>query len=200
MRDGNRSNESDESLAARYRLDPTGDAGRAAASELFDRYWERVYLWCYRRIGHPETARDAAQDVLLSAYQALGTFEGRSRYSSWLFTIMRNRCFRVLRRASLVRDDEIEVDHLEDPGLRPDSDLIEEEDEEEVLALIRRVLEPLEQTALWLRAFDRLPVDEITRRLKLRTASGARGVIQNARRKLRSALEERAERRGKDRP
>jgi RNA polymerase sigma-70 factor (ECF subfamily) len=181
----------DEELVLTFQRDPSGDSGRAAAEELFERYWERVYLWCLRRIGNRETARDLAQDVLLSAYRALGSFEGRSRYSSWLFTIMRNRCFRALRRPSLVRDEEFEVESMAGDATPADADLAEREDEEEVLRLIRTQLDPLEQAALWLRARERLPVEEITRRLRISTASGARGVLQSGRRKLRAALDRR---------
>lgn len=186
----------DEELVRRYQHDPAGEAGRDAAEELFERYWERVYLWCCRRVGHHETARDLAQDVLLSAYQSLGAFEGRCLYSSWLFTIMRHRCFRALRRPSLVRDEEVELDRLAIEVTPTDSVLAEREDEEEVLHLIREHLDPLEQAALWMRAMERLPVEEITRRLKIPAVSGARGVLQSGRRKLRAALERRAQQQG----
>jgi RNA polymerase sigma-70 factor, ECF subfamily len=192
MKDRRISEAEDEELVRRYQSDPAGEAGRTAASELFERYWERVYLWCYRRIGRHEAACDAAQDVLLSAYESLRSFQGRCRYRSWLFTIMRNRCFRVLRRRSLIRDEEVEVDRIRDSGTSVDALLIELEDEEEILELIRKTLDPVEQTAIWLRSFERLPIDEITRRLNIGGASGARGVLQTARRKLHAALVKRA--------
>ena len=43
------------------------------------------------------------------------------------------------------------------------------------------------QEGEWL-LVERLPVDEITRLLGLDTASGARGLLQTARRKMRAAL------------
>ena len=39
-------------------------------------------------------------------------------------------------------------------------------------------------------SFERMPVDEITKMLKIESASGARGVLQTARRKLKAAMEE----------
>jgi len=191
MNGGESGRASDEELVRRYQRDPAVEAGRAAATELFERYWQRVYLWCLRRLGSHETACDIAQDVLISAYQALGSFEGRCLYSSWLFTIMRHRCFRALRRADPVLDEEVEVDGLADDARLADSLLLEQEGEEEVLALIRQVLDPTEQSALWLRVFEHMPVEEITRRLDIRGSSGARGVLQGARRKLGAALKRR---------
>ena len=52
---------------------------------------------------------------------------------------------------------------------------------------IRDELEPQEQEALWLRCFEGLSVDAITEVLAVREASGARAVLQRARRKLRAA-------------
>jgi DNA-directed RNA polymerase specialized sigma24 family protein len=60
-------------------------------------------------------------------------------------------------------------------------------------ALLRESLSPVEQQAIWLRCFERLPVDEVTRLLGLTTASGARSVLQSAREKLRRALARRGE-------
>jgi DNA-directed RNA polymerase specialized sigma24 family protein len=113
-----------------------------------------------------------------------------------LFTIMRHRCFRALRRPSLVRDEEVEIDRLAIEATPADSALVEQEDEQEVLHLIRQHLDPVEQAALWMRVMERLPIEEITRRLKIPAASGARGVLQSGRRKLRAALERRAQQQG----
>jgi len=179
----------DEELARIYREDPSAEEARAAASELFRRYWKRVYLWCLRRTGRHETARDLAQEVLISAYRALQGFEGRCLYRTWLYTIMKHRCQRSLRRPSWTRDEETDVDRLPAAETAADSALIEEEDEETILRTIRTALEPDEQSALWLRCVERLPVDEITRRLAVPGPSGARGLLQTARRKLRAALE-----------
>jgi len=48
----------------------------------------------------------------------------------------------------------------------------------------------MEQKAIWLRCFERLPIDEITGMLGIEAKSGARGMLQTARRKLKAALEE----------
>jgi RNA polymerase sigma-70 factor, ECF subfamily len=181
--------DTDEALAARYRRDPEGEPGRAAARELFERYRTRVLLWCARRVGNQEEAMDLAQDVLVSAYRALGSFEGRSRYSTWIFTIARNRCFRAMRPVALLRDESVDPDAMPSGDDGPLERQVREQGEERLLALMRAALEPREQQALWLRCVERLSVDEVTRRLAIAGASGARAVLQSARRKLRQALE-----------
>lgn len=178
----------DEELLAVARMDPRGPSGRQAASVLLQRHQERVYVWCYRIVREHEQALDLAQDVLLSAFRRLETFEGRSGFASWLFVIARNRCLSCLRRPSPLREDDGSLDEVADAGMAPDEQLERKLDEEAVLELIRQHLDPIEREALWLRCYEGIPVDEITRLLKIEAATGARSVIQRARRKLRSAI------------
>jgi RNA polymerase sigma-70 factor (ECF subfamily) len=169
-------------------------AARQAASELFGRYREPVYQWCFRRVRNHDQALDLAQDVLLSAYRSLDAFDGRARFSSWLFAIARNRCLNALRRPSLF--EERDPDSLADEQRGQDRELEEREEEEAVLRLIREHLDPLDQEVVWLRCFERMPVDAITTVLKIPGATGARGALQRARRKLRAALADRELRKG----
>jgi RNA polymerase sigma-70 factor (ECF subfamily) len=176
----------DGELLARAREDPDEARRGRAASMLLERYQDRVYLWCLRMVREHEQALDLAQDVLLNAYRNLASFEGRSEFGSWLFMIARNRCLDSLRRPPVFRD-ETEVEELVDPSSGPAEQLEEKLDEAAFLELIRERLDPVEQEVLWLRCMERVPVEEITRLLRLESASGARGVLQRARRKLRAA-------------
>ena len=88
---------SDVELLAAYRQDPEGPVGRRAASALFARYGSRLYAWCYRRMENQEDALDLAQEVMLEAFRGLPRFEGRSKFSSWLYAIARHRCINARR-------------------------------------------------------------------------------------------------------
>jgi RNA polymerase sigma-70 factor (ECF subfamily) len=182
---------SDQDLVERAVRERTSPEGRAAASELLGRHRGRVYLWCLRYVRDHEQALDLAQDVLLSAWRSLESFQGRSRFSSWLFSIARNRCLSAVRAPDPVHDDDAALDAVADPA--PDTEAVVEGRvaEETLISLAAQHLDPIEQEALWLRCFERMPVEEVTRLLDIRGASGARGVLQSARRKLRAALERR---------
>jgi RNA polymerase sigma-70 factor (ECF subfamily) len=179
---------SDEELVRRYQTDPVGPAGGAAANELMLRYHGRMYQWCYRMVREREQALDLAQDAMVDALRGLRSFEHRSRFSSWLFMIVRRRCLTALRPRMLRRDEDVTPEEIWDPGGGPEQEWIEREGEAALERLIVQHLDPLEQEAIWMRCVERLPVDEITRLLGLDTASGARGLLQTARRKLRAAL------------
>jgi RNA polymerase sigma-70 factor (ECF subfamily) len=186
-----RDERSDGELVAEFQRDPEGDRARSAAGELLGRYRGRAYLWCLRIIRDHDQALDLAQDALLSAYRALPRFDSRAQFSSWLFAIVRNRCLTALRPKSLSRDRDVEPDTLLTDGTDPLDRLALMQEEAEVLEAIRDGLEPIEQDALWLRAVERLPVEEITKVLGVSGASGARAVLQSARRKLKARLGDR---------
>jgi RNA polymerase sigma-70 factor (ECF subfamily) len=142
-----------------------------------------------RRVRNRELALDLAQETLLRAYRSLGSYEGPHRFAGWIFTIARNRCLTALRPPPLLRDEDALVEETVDPGPNPEARAITAEAEERLLGLIRTELDETEQTAIWLRCFEGVAVDEITRQLAIPQSSGARGVLQSARRKLRAAME-----------
>ena len=74
-----------------------------AFEELVVRYRDAVYRVALRLLGTPADAEDAAQDALVTAWQALPTFRGDSAVSSWLFRIVVNKCYDVQRRSRFVQ-------------------------------------------------------------------------------------------------
>lgn len=174
-------------LAGKETVNPSTDD---AVSALLGRYQKRVYIWCYRYVHEHEQALDLAQEAMLSAYRNLGSFTGKGRFESWIFAIVRNRCLTAMRKRVLTRDEDIALEELADPGGNPDQHLEEKLEEEALILLADECLNASEQEALYLRCFEHLPVDEITELLNIEEASGARGLLQKARRKLRVALEE----------
>jgi RNA polymerase sigma-70 factor, ECF subfamily len=169
--------------------DPGSAAGREAASQLLGRHQRQVYLWCRRYVREHERALDLAQEVLLSAYRAMPGFEGRARFSSWLFAIARNKCLNAVAARRLLVDDDADPDAQPDASPAPEADLELQQDEERVRRLLIEHLDETEREALWLSCFERMPVDEISRVLRLDNATGARGILQRARRKLRASLD-----------
>ena len=180
----------DEQLLRVARSDGDAARRRAAATELVRRYRDAVYLWCFRYTRDADRALDLSQDVIATVWEKIGSFEGRSKFSSWLFSVTRNRCIDASRRVDVLAD-EFELGEIRDPAPLPDAMLEDERDEDWLLRTIRTELEPQEQQAIWLRCVERMPVDDVTRILGVDGSSGARAVLQRARRKLRAALDRR---------
>lgn len=179
----------DEELLACWRRAPDGPEPRRAAAELLGRYRLRIYRWCRRYVRDHEQALDLTQDVLLTAWQHLGSLPPGTCFGAWVYTVTRNRCLVEIRRRRVRATGPADLDAVPDAAHDPEQQLLEDLAEERFLDLVHRTLDPLEQEAIALRCFERLPVDEVTAILELTSAAGARGLLQRARRKLRAALE-----------
>lgn len=71
-----------------------------AFRELVEPHRMALQLHCYRILGSIQDAEDALQETLVSAWQNLSTFEGRSAIRTWLYRIATNRCLNMLRSGS----------------------------------------------------------------------------------------------------
>jgi len=172
----------------RYQHDPGGPAGRAAAAQLLARYRRRVLAWCWRVVQDRETALDLAQDVLMNVWRHLGEYDERGQFGAWVFMVARNRCISELRRRHVPLAETAVMDMVADHGPRPDEVYERKLLAENLEQLVSETLTTLEQDALWLRCHEGLPVDVITTRLGITEKTGARAVLQRARRKLRAAM------------
>ena len=63
---------------------------RAAAEELVDRYYEKIYLYM-RRMGHSrQTSEDLTQECFLKAWQHISQLKYTRALGSWLYSIAGN--------------------------------------------------------------------------------------------------------------
>ncbi|MGI9015729.1 MAG: sigma-70 family RNA polymerase sigma factor [Euzebya sp.] len=62
-------------------------------SILYDRYVDKVFAYCYHRVGDSQTAEDLTSDVFIRALKRIDTFTWQGKdFGAWLTTIARNRC------------------------------------------------------------------------------------------------------------
>ena len=161
----------------------------AAFEELVRAHEKTVYHLALRQLGSREDAEDAAQEVFLKAYTALGSFRGDSRVSVWLYRITNNVCVDMLRRrretVSLSAvNDEGEPLELELPDERFDpAALAERKDLREHLGKALRQLPPDAREILLLRELGGQSYDEIAATLDLDLGT-VKSRIFRARKKL----------------
>ncbi len=165
--------------------DGGGDAESAIGrvNALFAAQQDFVYAVCMKFVGEPERARELAQDTLLVAWGKLEQYDGRCRFSTWLYGIARNLSFNAIRRHGelLTADGVLEEGEA---GTTVLLGLLQEERESLLTAAAAAVLSPIEQEAIHLRYVENLPQDRITELLALQQSTGARGLLQRCRRKL----------------
>src|SRR5216683_2280430 len=81
-----------EELVAQARALAGSQEGDRLANELFRRHYSQVACWCLRSTGDRELAADLAQEIFVRAHQHLKSFQGQSKFSTWLYSIARNQC------------------------------------------------------------------------------------------------------------
>lgn len=69
----------------------------AALDQLLRRHRPWVFNLALRMVWRRDVAEDAAQEILIKAVTHLGSFEGRSRFSTWLYRIAVNHLLNVRR-------------------------------------------------------------------------------------------------------
>lgn len=185
----------DESLLRRA-LDDPGPDGKDAIAKLLLRYRGHLYQWCFRYLHDHDEALDLSQEVVLEVFRSLKNYRGQASFSTWLFAVTRNRCVDALRKRSRVEVADTDLDLLEDPRSDTGGEFERREETERMLRLIRENLSTKEQEAVCLQVFEAMPIETITRVLGITGTSGARSILQSARRKLRAAATKRAEAEG----
>ena len=65
---------------------------------LIQRYQQKVHAMGLSFFHNQEDAADFTQDVFIRSYRSLGSFQGRSRFSTWLYRIAYNIAINSINR------------------------------------------------------------------------------------------------------
>ena len=79
-----------EELAAR-----AVDGDRDALEALCRQLQHYVYRLALRFFSHPQDAEDASQEIMIAVLTNLGRFEGRSKLTTWVYTIATRHLLRA---------------------------------------------------------------------------------------------------------
>ena len=179
---------SDEALIAQHQAEADRQRAEQYLNELFRRYHVKIARWCFSVIGDRESAADLAQEICVKAYQNLSYFKGQSKFSTWLYSITRNHCLNAVRSRKSTPEmdsDELLMETLPDTGSDSPLASVERKQQAEIVRqLINETLEETEKQVFTLHFGEELPLDVITRMLKLDNASGAKAYLVSAKRKL----------------
>jgi RNA polymerase sigma-70 factor (ECF subfamily) len=78
----------DDNVPALIRGALAGD--ETAFDDLVRRYYEQIYRWALARTGDRDDAEDVTQETLVRLHRHLPSFDGRSRFSTWLYQVTRS--------------------------------------------------------------------------------------------------------------
>lgn len=146
--------------------------------------------WCYRFAGDRDAATDLAQEVFLKAHRHLDSFQGASRFGTWLYSIARNESLNWLKRSRPPLEDAgEELAEVPSAEAGPEEIATGNSRARRLYEFLATTLDEKERAVFTLHYGDDMPLDAITRLLRLENASGAKAYIVSARRKLARAVE-----------
>jgi RNA polymerase sigma-70 factor, ECF subfamily len=103
----------DEALARRA---ADGDSG--ALDALLRNHTALIHGVCRRILGNPDDALDATQEALLAIARKIGSFDGRSKFSTWAYRVATNAALDEARRRGR---RPVPLEHLPEAGSRVDA-------------------------------------------------------------------------------
>ena len=65
---------------------------------IVEAYQKPIYRYCCRLLGSRTESEDAVQDILVKAYQNIGTYRPLASFSSWLYKIAYHHCLSLIRK------------------------------------------------------------------------------------------------------
>ena len=68
-----------------------------AFSSIIRTHADAVYGHALRFFGDPHAAEDATQEVFIKVFRTIGSYDGRSRLSTWLYRVTHNACLDMAR-------------------------------------------------------------------------------------------------------
>lgn len=145
---------------------------------LYSRYQQKVLDKSYSLLRNKELALEARQFIFEKTYEKLSSFQGKSSFSSWLYSITYNYCIDYLRNKKKENYPEWNM-RQELPEI---IDEIEEEDEinTERLSLLLEMIHPEEKALLIMKYSENMSINEIAKALRL-TESATKMRIKRAR-------------------
>ncbi len=146
--------EADLALVSRLRH---GD--QSAFDTLVRQHQKDLFRLAYRMTRNAEDAKDLSQEAFLRAYRGLGSFDGRSSLSTWLYRITVNLCLSHLRQQRSTDEGNLPAAY-QDASPKP-LDELEERELHQAVAEAVTELPPQQRATLLLRVHHDLPYREI---------------------------------------
>lgn len=78
-------------------IEEAAQGDRFALTELVKRYEQTVYNFAFKICRDKERAEHTMQETFLSMVKSLKQFSGKSKLSTWLYTIVSNHCLMLAR-------------------------------------------------------------------------------------------------------
>ena len=74
------------------------DGGSDAFATIYARHGERMKSIAFNHLGNVSDAEDAVQETFLKVHRAASSYNGEAAFTTWLYRILINTCYDLLRK------------------------------------------------------------------------------------------------------
>ncbi len=85
--------------------------------EIYRRFGDRMKSIAYNHLGNVSDAEDAVQETFLKIHRAASTFTGEAAFSTWIYRILINTCYDLLRKRRR-RPEESPIEEMVETAVR----------------------------------------------------------------------------------
>lgn len=168
-----------------YYIEQVANGNVAAFSYLVEKYRDMVYGLSLKMLRNTEDAEELAQDTFVKAFQSLSSYQGKSKFSTWLYRITYNGAITLMRKRKL------ELYSLDEQRLSDEDELtignrLTEIDQEELAESLKKAMEELpadDQVLITLFYYEDQRVEDIAHITGL-SASNVKVKIHRARKNV----------------
>lgn len=135
--------------------------------EIVQRHQKKVINLCRRYLSVESDAEDATQEIFMKVFHAFPAFDGRSAFTTWLFSIAINHCKTILAKNKLHHqryeygNEQCQEEYQDDTE---STDIqMESEEEKKCIQYAIQQMKPNDRDLILLRFSSGLPLNDIAR-------------------------------------
>ena len=145
-----------------------------AFAKLVEKYKKPVYSVCYRMLGTPTAAEDAAQEAFIRAYMAIDRYDPSRSFATWVLSIASNYSIDQLRKKKVIILSMDNEKHAwlapPDPGPSPEKAALEKEKFGQIQSLLTSLNE-VDRAAVILQYWHDYSYEQIAETLDLSSSA-----------------------------
>jgi len=149
---------------------------QAPFESLMRKYYKRIYNFIYRFVGNRQQAEDLTQEVFIRVYKSAISYQPKSKFQTWIYTIAKNLSLNELRKKDrkncVSLQEEIPTSRgvvfrqVEDPAAKNAWEAMVQDEKQAVIREAIQSLPSMQRMAVILRRYEELSYEQIAQTLQ----------------------------------
>ena len=174
-----------------YYIEKTLKGDLKAYGLLIRKHQSYALTLAMRILREKEEAEEVVQDAFIKVHQSLSSFEGKSKFTTWLYKIVYNEALGRIRKAKMHHTSLDEIHEYGEPSPETHNGLhlLEIDERKEIIQKALGMIKPTEAAALTLYYLEEQSIREMEEIMDLKT-SHVKILLHRGRKNLLAALQQ----------